>query len=157
MLQIGTVLHYRLAPSIRKRFRWTRGDGFNHEMVDLKETKPYSIHFTERGFPVWCRGAMSSWPLIPWALFSVFQYLVSWASWDEKTRFLLFYENYGEHKCVEGKKHGIVSHIFPFCSDEIYELKYLFRNIQIHQKLDNGVMKQKISLWMSFYMIFFLN
>ena len=50
LLHIGTILHYRLALWIRKRFRSTCGDGFNHEMVDLKEIKPYPTHLPSESF-----------------------------------------------------------------------------------------------------------
>ena len=52
-MQITICIHdYREITHANERYRGTRGDGFNHEMVDLKETKPYPTHFTERGFPV---------------------------------------------------------------------------------------------------------
>ena len=53
---------YREITHSDERSRGTRGDGFNHEMVDLKQTKPYPNHFREREFHVWCGRVVSLWP-----------------------------------------------------------------------------------------------
>ena len=50
MLQKGTVLHYRLTPSVHKRFRWIRGNDFDHGMVDLKYQNPIQFISLREGF-----------------------------------------------------------------------------------------------------------
>ena len=54
VLQKGTVLHYRIAPSVQKIFRWTCGNDFDHGMVDLKYQNPIQFISLREGFMSVC-------------------------------------------------------------------------------------------------------